>query len=118
MVKQKNCFDENGEEEADTNSTLEKFGSISFEELLKKESGMDDAGGCESRKIDWNMNSKNYKDILVAQTRRDSRAKIIKCHIDEAMGMSLATGIPIICEKRLYDCVAINCVLEQSMQKS
>ena len=64
------------------------------------------------------MNSKNYKDILVAQTRRDSRAKIIKCHIDEAMGMSLATGIPIICEKRLYDCVAINCVLEQSMQKS
>ena len=69
-------------------------------------------GGKHSRVVDWTMTVNNYRAIIREQTLRDSRAKLINCHLDEALGIHLATGVDITCERSLYERAAVDVVLE------
>ena len=49
----------------------------------------------------------NYKDVVKDERSTDD-AMIIDCYIDELLGMHLATEIPIIISKSLFDRVCID----------
>ena len=74
---------------------------------LKKDLSEEDC-----RVVDWTMTVNNYRAIIREQTLRDSRAKLINCYLDEALGIHLATGVDITCERSLYERAAVDVVLE------
>eukprot|EP01035_Chromulina_nebulosa_P020704 gene20704-26841_t len=58
----------------------------------------------------WKLTSKNFRQ-LIKQERQSDEAKIVDCYLDEAVGMHLASGLPIYIAESLFDRVSINGLL-------
>jgi hypothetical protein len=61
----------------------------------------------------WRLTVSNYRQLVKDERSSGGEASIIDCYIDELLGMHLATNIPIIISKSLFDRVSIDGLLEQ-----
>jgi hypothetical protein len=61
----------------------------------------------------WKMNASRARDIIKSQ-RGSNEAKLVKCYIDELLGIAFATGIPIVMTDSVYESVSVDGLLEKS----
>lgn len=65
-------------------------------------------------KENWKLTSKSYRDIIRAE-RKSNEAKIVDCHMDEALGLHIASNLPIYMAESLYNRVSIDGLLENNI---
>ena len=61
----------------------------------------------------WVLTITNFRERVKEQTHGRAAAKLVNCYLDEAMGLHLATEMPVIAAKTLYERVSVDGVLEQ-----
>ena len=64
----------------------------------------------------WILTKDNFKQLTKACSRLSADAKLLDCHVDEALGVHLATGIPVVLPDALYQRVCVDGLLELRSQ--
>ncbi len=60
----------------------------------------------------WRLTASRAR--LIRDVGRSDNAKLVKCHMDELIGIAYATGLPIVTKSSLYEPMAVDGLLEKT----
>jgi len=79
-------------------------------------SGVESGDATNTGPRSWILTKDNFKQLTKACSRLSADAKLLDCHVDEALGIHLATGIPVVLPDALYQRVCVDGLLELRSQ--